>query len=128
MPTSKIRIRSSPCWWIASTFPPDRYFRRSIAYWGGFFGGAGNSFTRWVLLPGFDEQQVPCFVLPVEPDAESPGVELVDLVDPERQLLAQFRRHCLDVDPAHALFGCHIGCTKLHMACALKNKTTGVAG
>ena len=58
---------------------------------------------------GLDDQLVLCLVPAIEPDRERTGVELVDLVYPERELPGQLGRHCHHVDPAHALFGCHGG-------------------
>jgi hypothetical protein len=46
-------------------------------------------------------------VLTVEPDPECPRVELVDLVDPERELPDKFHDNRLEVDPVHAGNGSH---------------------
>ncbi len=46
-------------------------------------------------------------LLTVEADGKGMAVELVDLVDPERQLAGEFGHNRPRIDTAHALFGCH---------------------
>ena len=71
---------------MASTFPPERYLRRNMANWGGFFGGSGQVLYQMCSSPRLDNHLVSCLVLTIQPDTQRAAVKLVDLVYPERQL------------------------------------------
>ena len=49
--------------------------------------GLGKVFYEMGPPAGFDDELVMCLVLPVQADGKGAAVELVDLVDPERQLV-----------------------------------------
>ena len=88
-------------------FSPGDIFPQQHGELGRVLRGFGKVFYEMGPPAGLDDELVMCLVLPVQADAKGAAVELVDLVDPERQLVHQFGRNRPRINPAHSLFGCH---------------------